>query len=1817
MAGILQLETLSVRLVADASNFNIALQKAEKQVMYSATRLSSLASKMGQAAILPFTILTGIAIQQMMKFDQAMVHTMTVMEGVDETTRKKLEESIFAISSKSITAPTALAEAHGILAKAGLGTQESIATLTEIERYAVATVTDLHKATSDLVDIQTALGMRSNDAAMNLSYLANITDILAKGSTLANVTAQELADSLRGKLSGTIRMLGMDLEDTTAALAVFASMGVKGKEGGTYLDTMLKKLMTSVIKNGQVWEALNISALDSMGGMKPLADIIRQLEVRFEGATAEQRRMEMGMLGFDDKSLKAINMLIGMSGALTTYREQLNQAGGSVDDMAKRQLNSFSAQLKILWNNLNIVLITVAQQFVPVMLMMNNAIRGAVDWWMNLDSGIKHTILVFAGAVAGFTFLGIALKALSVIAALIVSPLLMVASVLTTITGVVLGVVRSFIALSIVPLTVLTFAIRGVTLALALMLAPIQTMQFVASIGSVALAFARLRYAVVMVFNPVWQLMRAFYGLGLVGIAAIVMVANAFMYTQGWIVSRVSAIVTAFTWMFGVVLSSGTVFRLLGTAAATSFWGVISGFQAVGSTIGITSRWIYGVIGSTLSGMGAMYNSFVRIASYAIVGALLFLPQMMSGIAATVFVLQSRIASVFTTISSISQSFMGMVGVVVSGAMIISMALFASVGRVAVATLGWTTGIRSLLTPLISFASMVIAPIIPMFALLGTTIQSMVGSVLFGVNFLIAGTLSGMVGVTQSVMRAISGITSVGELIVTVVSRAMMYSIIAVANFGSVIGMIATNALFGFNFLVANSLAGIVFVFSTTARIIQTVWSAMIATLTIPLTIPKITFAVNFLIANTLVGIIATVRFVTAGIVSAFSSITPVVSGIFFGINFLIANSLVGVVRSFQGAFFVIGKIVSGIVVAFTATTQAISAIWSVMVLTLRIPTITFGINFLIANTLVGLIRTVQFVVSGIIASFQSIGGAISIIFNGILITTMLPLVGMVKIAQFAAQGIVAAFTGIRSVIVVAFAGVDIVAMSITLLSSAILSMISVTTGISTAFRSVLFGINFVIANTLVGFVRVGQFIGQTVASAVVGVLAVTTYLTANFTFLMASLIPAVSRIWYRIGSIIVDAMLVAAFVVADVVMGIVSIFSVAGRAIATIWRVMTSSLIVQNIMTGIWFVVTSTVSGIWSVTQTAFTGITTLLKGITPVFEKVMNWVADIVDNIVYAVVAGVKALVMGLLVGIKNLIIGIIPFLLNIVVWFAALIAIASVVGTAIAGIVQVFQSLGGTWDKMKNAIPNLFAGAAEQMNNFGNGAVATWGRIKIAMATYFEAFAQFMSKVGGFFWNFGENATRVWLFLVDNWREVAYDIGNIAVAMVENIVRNIITLGSLIISIGKTAWQGFWGIVTNYASLAFEALKVNWKGALDDMGSVFQTLMINLAMNFGAAFTAMAKIAKVNLFSRSFEDIDADIAKLNAQLKRAIPGEVANIVPKILKLKGERWDREDAEKDIIKNIKFRGPLEGLETTKLTGLTNLFNGLSMRMRWATDDAKKLFDTMKKGFSENWSEAVKKFKPLLDGLDLGEGDSFLKEMQKFSKGFTTEVSSLYGGLPDLAASTAEKFKTVFDKLDLGKDNSFLKEMQKVSKIFSTPAEVKEKGKSSIPEEFFRQLGGIPNVLRPLGGMIEGMGDIPGELGGLQKIFKPLIGMMGGVGDFLGSKEMDKLMGSPGKYAKLFESLNLAMPDNAGRKILEMASRMLNPKADMEIGDIQGRPRPGDTFKQINLERFQLEGPGGLSRGADKLMEVNDKATQKKLDDLIRATNRAKPITEK
>ena len=324
------------------------------------------------------------ATRQFIDFEDKLNQSLAIMQTTEEQ-QLAMARASRQVAIESRISASESAEAFFFLASAGLDAEQSISALPQVTKFAQAGMFDMALATDLATDSQSALGLTVKDAEQNLTNLTRVTDVLVKANTLANASVQQFAEALTTKSGSALKVTNKSIEEGVAVLSAFADRGVKGAEAGEKLNQLLRDTTRAVGKNSEVFKKFNIDIVDNEGNLKNLADVIDELDGGMKGLSDQQKAVLLDQLGLNRGVADAVKILSGAGDQIREYQSALQDAGGTTQDVADKQVLSLQGQIDILGSKFSEVGLLLVDKLAP-------ALEGTIGFFDKLANAVINVL---------------------------------------------------------------------------------------------------------------------------------------------------------------------------------------------------------------------------------------------------------------------------------------------------------------------------------------------------------------------------------------------------------------------------------------------------------------------------------------------------------------------------------------------------------------------------------------------------------------------------------------------------------------------------------------------------------------------------------------------------------------------------------------------------------------------------------------------------------------------------------------------------------------------------------------------------------------------------------------------------------------------------------------------------------------------------------------------------------------------------------------------------------------------------------------------------------------------------------------------------------------------------------------------------------------------------------------------------------------------------------------------------------------------------------------------------------------------------------
>lgn len=339
----------------------------------------------------PVMAIGGAAIKVGMDFEQSM-SKVKAMSGATDEQMKKLEKAARDAGATTSKSAKESADALSYMALAGWDVESSIEGLMPVLKLSEAGNIDLAKASSLVTDSMSAMGIEVQD-------LDKYLDIVAQTARSSNTDIDQMAEAYLG-VGGTLRGLGIPLEESALALGMLANAGIKGSEAGTSLNAILLNLTAPTGRAKKAFEELGYSAFDSQGNFKGLETVLFELKDEFADMDTEQRNMYLSMIG-GKEHIDGLNALLnGLEDSYDDLTQAISESDGALNEVRDTMMDNAKGALTNLKSALEELGLKIYEIVAPSFEKLIEGIQGVVNWLNDLSPEMQETIVKVAGVAA-------------------------------------------------------------------------------------------------------------------------------------------------------------------------------------------------------------------------------------------------------------------------------------------------------------------------------------------------------------------------------------------------------------------------------------------------------------------------------------------------------------------------------------------------------------------------------------------------------------------------------------------------------------------------------------------------------------------------------------------------------------------------------------------------------------------------------------------------------------------------------------------------------------------------------------------------------------------------------------------------------------------------------------------------------------------------------------------------------------------------------------------------------------------------------------------------------------------------------------------------------------------------------------------------------------------------------------------------------------------------------------------------------------------------------------------------------------------------
>ena len=268
----------------------------------------------------------------------------------------------------------------------------------------------MRAAKAGFTDIETVASAGIATMMSSGKDINQVYDVLFQTVKEGNAEFKDIARYLP-KVIPLARSVGYELEATAGAYASLTTK-LSAEQSSTALEGIMRTLSNADVAMGKMdsktgkyvsgFRSIGMNIFDSAGKIRPLIDIVKELNESFDGLTNEQKIAKLSKLGFDQATAVGFGTLMQDVAGLEKATRATSFAQGSLN---KAYMDSLTPMEKwgVIQNNIKASMIKLGERILPYVTAALEKIAPMFQWmYQNIDI-IIPLVGTFIGVLGGLS----------------------------------------------------------------------------------------------------------------------------------------------------------------------------------------------------------------------------------------------------------------------------------------------------------------------------------------------------------------------------------------------------------------------------------------------------------------------------------------------------------------------------------------------------------------------------------------------------------------------------------------------------------------------------------------------------------------------------------------------------------------------------------------------------------------------------------------------------------------------------------------------------------------------------------------------------------------------------------------------------------------------------------------------------------------------------------------------------------------------------------------------------------------------------------------------------------------------------------------------------------------------------------------------------------------------------------------------------------------------------------------------------------------------------------------------------------------------
>nr|WP_306692415.1 phage tail tape measure protein [Bacillus cereus] len=378
--------------------FQQGLQRASAHVQNFGNGVSSAGRTM-QNAFAPAAAVSGLALGKMIS-DSREFETQTRKAAVlTGGAYGQVKSDILNMAKTSVYSTSQVASAYAELGAKGFDAAKATDALPGVLSAAAASGEDLGLVADTVTSALNAFGMEASQSG-------KVADILAQGANQSAASVLDMNYALK-YAAGPANALGISLEELSASIGIMVDAGSTGESSGTALRASLLRLVDPPKAAAKELAKLGVSATDSNGKFKPLAQIMEELQKGMSGYTDAQKASAMSTIFGTEAVSGMLNLMNAGPSKIREMTKALENSGGASKKAADDMLRGWAGAMTKMESALDAAGRGFTDALAPAITAISDKVAGLANWFSDLPTSMQTTIATIAAVVTAFTIFGV------------------------------------------------------------------------------------------------------------------------------------------------------------------------------------------------------------------------------------------------------------------------------------------------------------------------------------------------------------------------------------------------------------------------------------------------------------------------------------------------------------------------------------------------------------------------------------------------------------------------------------------------------------------------------------------------------------------------------------------------------------------------------------------------------------------------------------------------------------------------------------------------------------------------------------------------------------------------------------------------------------------------------------------------------------------------------------------------------------------------------------------------------------------------------------------------------------------------------------------------------------------------------------------------------------------------------------------------------------------------------------------------------------------------------------------------------------------